>query len=129
MSVGDFADFAGTVGPIAGAIAALAPQGKVLTFLKPFITNNRWARSAAVALGSAGGKGVEEASELLLGNQKQEADEIAKDLAIEGVIGGLSQGIFEVAGAGFVGMLGRKADAVDISIVRAIAQGADPKEE
>ena len=128
MSIGDFADFAGTVGPIAGAIAALAPQGKVLTFLKPFITNNRWARSAAVALGSAGGKGVEEASELLLGNQKQEADEIAKDLAIEGVIGGLSQGIFEVAGAGFVGMLGRKADAVDVSIVRAIAQGADPKE-
>ena len=26
----DFADFAGTVGPIAGAIAALSPQGRVV---------------------------------------------------------------------------------------------------
>jgi len=128
MSIGDFADFAGTIGPIAGAIAALTPQGRAFKFLKPFFKNDRLVRSAAVALGSAGGKGVEEASELLLGTQKQEADEIAKDLAIEGVIGGLSQGIFEVAGAGFVGMLGRKADAGDIDIIRAIAQGADPKE-
>ena len=37
MSTGDFADFAGTIGPVAGAIAALAPQGRVLKFLKPFM--------------------------------------------------------------------------------------------
>ena len=128
MSAADFADFAGTIGPVAGAIAALAPQGKVLKFLKPFITNDRWARSSAVAIGSAGGKGVEEAGELLLGVQEQKAGEIASDLAVEGVIGGLSQGLFEVAGAGLVAMLGRKAPAGDIDIARSIAQGADPNE-
>ena len=128
MSTGDFADFAGTIGPVAGAIAALAPQGKVLKFLKPFMVNDRLVRSSAVAIGSAGGKGVEEAGELLLGVQEQKAGEIASDLAIEGVIGGLSQGLFEVAGAGLVAMLGRKAPAGDIDIARSIAQGADPNE-
>ena len=128
MSTGDFADFAGTIGPIAGAIAALAPQGRVLKFLKPFMVNDRLVRSSAVAIGSAGGKGVEEAGELLLGVQEQKAGEIASDLAIEGVIGGLSQGLFEVAGAGLVAMLGRKAPAGDIDIARSIAQGADPNE-
>ena len=128
MSTGDFADFAGTIGPVAGAIAALAPQGKVLKFLKPFMVNDRLVRSSAVAIGSAGGKGVEEAGELLLGVQEQKAGEIASDLAVEGVIGGLSQGLFEVAGAGLVAMLGRKAPAGDIDIARSIAQGADPNE-
>ena len=128
MSTGDFADFAGTIGPVAGAIAALAPQGRVLKFLKPFMVNDRLVRSGAVAIGSAGGKGVEEAGELLLGVQEQKAGEIASDLAVEGVIGGLSQGLFEVAGAGLVAMLGRKAPAGDIDIARAIAQGSDPNE-
>ena len=128
MSAADFADFAGTIGPVAGAIAALAPQGKVLKFLKPLITNDRRARSSAVAIGSDGGTGVEEAGELLLGVQEQKAGEIASDLAVEGVIGGLSQGLFEVAGAGLVAMLGRKAPAGDIDIARSIAQGADPNE-
>ncbi len=128
MSTGDFADFAGTIGPVAGAIAALAPQGRVLKFLKPFMVNDRLVRSSAVAIGSAGGKGVEEAGELLLGVQEQKAGEIASDLAVEGVIGGLSQGLFEVAGAGLVAMLGRKAPAGDIDIARSIAQGADPNE-
>jgi len=64
----------------------------------------------------------------LLGVQEQKAGEIASDLAVEGVIGGLSQGLFEVAGAGLVAMLGRKAPAGDIDIARSIAQGADPNE-
>tara|TARA_R110000796_G_scaffold47959_2_gene114934 strand:- start:4645 stop:7701 length:3057 start_codon:yes stop_codon:yes gene_type:complete len=129
MSAGDFADFAGTVGPVAGAIVALSPGGKLLKALKPFLVNDRLTRASAVAIGSAGGKGVEEASELLLGVQEQQASEIAKDLAIEGVIGGVSQGIFEVGGVAFQAMLGKKPSAIgDISIARAIAQGADPNE-
>tara|TARA_R110001632_G_scaffold34157_1_gene87253 strand:+ start:1944 stop:5036 length:3093 start_codon:yes stop_codon:yes gene_type:complete len=128
FSIYDFADFAGTVGPIAGAIAAISPQGKLLKAIKPFLRNQRLTNSAAVAIGSAGGKGVEEAGELLLGTQEQEASEIAKDLAYEGVIGGVSQGVFEVAGAGLYAMLGRKAATKDVDIARAIASGADPND-
>ena len=124
----DFADFAGTVGPIAGAIAALSPQGRVLKALTPVLKNRRLVNIAATAAGSAGGKGVEEAFELVKGTQEQDAAEIAKELAVEGAIGGVSQGIFEVGGAAFHAMLGRKAPIMDVDIARAIASGADPAE-
>ena len=124
----DFADFAGTVGPIAGAIAALSPQGRALKMLTPILKNRRATNIAATALGSAGGKGVEEAAELVKGTQEQDAAEIAKELAVEGVIGGVSQGVFEVGGAAFHAMLGRKAPIMDVDIARAIASGADPAE-
>ena len=124
----DFADFAGTVGPIAGAIAALSPQGRALKVLTPILKNRRLVNVAATALGSAGGKGVEEAAELIKGTQEQDAAEIAGELAVEGLIGGVSQGIFEVGGAAFHAMLGRKAPIVDVDIARAIASGADPAE-
>jgi hypothetical protein len=124
----DFADFAGTVGPIAGAIAALSPQGRALKMLTPILKNRRATNIAATAIGSAGGKGVEEAAELVKGTQEQDAAEIAKELAVEGVIGGVSQGVFEVGGAAFHAMLGRKAPIMDVDIARAIASGADPAE-
>jgi hypothetical protein len=128
MSVGDFADFAGVVGPIAGAIAALNPYTRALAKFKPLLRENRLARVASTALGSAGGKGAEEGFELLKGTQAQEADEIAGELLEEAFIGGLSQGIFEVGGAGLYALLGRKAPIADVNIARAIAQGADPEE-
>jgi len=124
----DFADFAGTVGPIAGAIAALSPQGRALKALTPILKNRRLVNVTATALGSAGGKGVEEAAELIKGTQEQDAAEIARELLEEGVIGGVSQGIFEVGGAAFHAMLGKKAPTLDIDIARAIASGADPAE-
>jgi len=128
FSSGDFADLAGVVGPIAGAVAALSPHGRVLKVLKNFFKNDRIARTAASALGTAGGKGVEEAGELALGLQQQSAGEVAEDLAFEALIGGVSQGLFEGGGAALHAMLGKKAPIIDIDISRAIAQGADPEE-
>ena len=87
MSIADFADFAGTVGPIAGAIAALNPYGKVISKLKPLLKNDRVVRTAATALGSAGGKGAEEGFELLNNTQLQDSSEIASELLEEGTIG------------------------------------------
>jgi hypothetical protein len=128
FSKGDFADLAGIVGPIAGAVAALSPHGKALRLLKNVFKNDRISRTVASALGTAGGKGVEEAGELAVGLQRQSAGEVAEDLAYEAAIGGLSQGLFEVGGAALHGLLGRKAPIIDVDISRAIAQGADPAE-
>ena len=125
---GDFADLAGIVGPIAGAVAALSPHGKALRLLKNVFKNDRISRTVASALGTAGGKGVEEAGELAFDLQRQSAGEVAEDLAYEAAIGGLSQGLFEVGGAALHGLLGRKANIIDVDISRAIAQGADPSE-
>jgi hypothetical protein len=125
---GDFADLAGIVGPIAGAVAALSPHGKALRLLKNVFKNDRISRTVASALGTAGGKGVEEAGELAFDLQRQSAGEVAEDLAYEAAIGGLSQGLFEAGGAALHGLLGRKAPIIDVDISRAIAQGADPAE-
>ena len=128
LAKGDFADLAGIVGPIAGAVAALSPHGKALRLLKNVFKNDRISRTVASALGTAGGKGVEEAGELAFDLQRQSASEVAEDLAYEAAIGGISQGLFEVGGAALHGLLGRKAPIIDIDISRAIAQGADPSE-
>ena len=128
ISIADFADFAGTVGPIVGAIAALNPYGRTIKQLKPILKNDRLVRIGATALGSAGGKAAEEAFEIINATQMQDASEISKELLQEGIIGGASQGIFEVGGKALSALLGRKAPIVDIDIARAIAQGADPDE-
>ena len=128
LSKGDFADLAGIVGPIAGAVAALSPHGKALRLLKNVFKHDGVSRTVASALGTAGGKGVEEAGELAVGLQRQSAGEVAEDLAYEAAIGGISQGLFEVGGAALHGLLGRKAPIIDVDISRAIAQGADPSE-
>ena len=131
FSTGDFADLAGVVGPIAGAVAALSPHGRLLRTLKNFFKNDekgRISRTVASALGTAAGKGVEEAGELAVGLQRQSAGEVAEDLAFEALIGGVSQGLFEGGGAALHALLGRKAPIIDVDISRAIAQGADPEE-
>jgi len=78
FSMRDFSDFAGvlpeTVGSIAGAIA-----GGGLTFGVGSI--------AGAGAGAAAGQAIEESIESLLGVQTQNLSEVAKDVAIEGLIG------------------------------------------
>jgi len=78
FSLRDFSDFAGvlpeTVGSIAGAIA-----GGGLTFGIGSI--------AGAGAGAAAGQAIEESIESLLGVQTQSLGDVAKDVAIEGLIG------------------------------------------
>ena len=126
FSFADFADFGGVVGPLAGAVAALSPHGKLLKLMKNFLGNDRLARSAATALGSAGGQAGEELYETSQRLQQQTIGQQLGEVGVEGILGGVSQGLFEAGGSALHAMLGRKAPIVDINIARAIAQGADP---
>ena len=128
FSFADFADFGGTLGPLAGAIAALSPHGRLLKTLQPFLKSDRLTRSAAAAIGSGGGQLGEEAIETVRGLQKQTIGEVGGEALTEAAIGGIGQGIFEGGGAALHALLGRKAPIVDIDISRSIAQGADPAE-
>jgi len=126
FSFADFADFGGVVGPLAGAVAALSPHGRLLKLMKNFLGNDRLARSAATALGSAGGQAGEELYETSQRLQQQTIGQQLGEVGVEGILGGVSQGLFEAGGSALHAMLGRKAPIVDINIARAIAQGADP---
>ena len=126
FSFADFADFGGVVGPLAGAVAALSPHGKLLKLMKNFLGNDRLARSAATALGSAGGQAGEELYETSQRLQQQTIGQQLGEVGVEGILGGVSQGLFEAGGSALHAMLGRKAPIADINIARAIAQGADP---
>ena len=126
FSFADFADFGGVVGPLAGAVAALSPHGKLLKLMKNFLGNDRLARSAATALGTAGGQAGEELYETSQRLQQQTIGQQLGEVGKEGALGGLSQGLFEAGGSALHAMLGRKAPIADINIARAIAQGADP---
>jgi len=128
FSFADFADFGGTLGPLAGAIAALSPHGRLLKTLQPFLKSDRITRSAAAAIGSGGGQLGEEAIETVRGLQKQTIGEVGGEALIEAGIGGIGQGLFEGGGAALHALLGRKGAIADIDISRAIAQGADPAE-
>lgn len=128
FSFADFADFGGTLGPLAGAIAALSPHGRLLKTLQPFLKSDRIRRSAAAAIGSGGGQLGEEALETVRGLQKQTIGEVGGEALTEAAIGGIGQGLFEGGGAALHALLGRKAPIVDIDISRSIAQGADPAE-
>ena len=128
FSFADFADFGGTLGPLAGAIAALSPHGRLLKTLQPFLKSDRLTRSAAAAIGSGGGQLGEEAIETVRGLQKQTIGEVGGEALTEAAIGGIGQGLFEGGGAALHALLGRKAPIVDIDISRSIAQGADPAE-
>lgn len=128
FSFADFADFGGTVGPLAGAIVALSPHGRLLKFMQPFIRSKRLANTAAAAIGTGGGQLGEEVFETVQGLQRESAGEVIGEVLKETAIGGLSQGLFEGGGAALHALLGRKAPVGDIDIARAIAQGADPAE-
>tara|TARA_R110000803_G_scaffold34965_1_gene75977 strand:- start:158 stop:3265 length:3108 start_codon:yes stop_codon:yes gene_type:complete len=128
FSFSDFADFGGVVGPLAGAIVALTPHGKLLKAMKPFLGSGRIARTAAATIGTAGGQAGEELFETVKGLQQQSLGEVAGEVLVEGAVGGISQGLFEGAGAALHALLGRNASITDVNIARAIASGADPAE-
>jgi hypothetical protein len=128
FSFSDFADFGGTIGPLAGAIAALSPHGRLLKTLQPFLKSDRITRSAAAAIGAGGGQLGEEALETVRGLQKQTIGEVGGEVFTEAAIGGIGQGLFEGGGAALHALLGRKGAIADIDISRAIASGADPAE-
>ena len=128
FSFSDFADFGGTVGPLAGAIAALSPHGRLLKTLQPFLKSDRVSRAAAAAIGTGGGQLGEEALETVRGLQKQTIGEVGGEVFTEAAIGGIGQGLFEGGGAALHAFLGRKAPIEDLNIARSIASGADPAE-
>ena len=87
----DFSDLAGVGTTVAGGVT-----GAVLGTL----VGGPVGGIIGAGLGGAGGKSVEEATEALQGVQAQEAEEIAKDIAVEGLISAAGEGIF--AGLGKV---------------------------
>ena len=74
----------GVTGAVAGSIVG-GPIGGII----------------GAGLGGAGGKSVEEATEALQGVQAQEGSEIAKDIAVEGLISAAGEGIFAGLGKAF----------------------------
>jgi len=128
FSFADFADFGGTLGPLAGAIAAMSPHGRLYKALQPFLKGKRLTNIAAAAIGTGGGQLGEEVFETVQGLQKESIGEVAGEVLKEAAVGGIGQGIFEGGGAALHAYLGRKAPIADINIARAIASGADPAE-
>lgn len=108
-SAGDYADFAGAVGPIAGAIAALSPQFRIASLATKIFRSPRLANSVAVGLGSAAGKGAEEALDIVQGFEDKDANETADLLRNEFLIGSIGQGVFELGGKALGAFFGRKA--------------------
>ena len=108
FSFSDFADFGGTVGPLAGALVALSPHGRLMKFMQPFFKSQRLPRVAAAAIGTGGGQLGEEVFETVQGLQRESVGEVAGDVLMEAGIGGLSQGLFEGGGAALHALLGRK---------------------
>ena len=113
-SAGDYADFAGAVGPIAGAIAALSPQFRVASLATKLFRSPRLANSIAVGLGSAAGKGAEEALDIVQGFEDKDANETTDLLRNEFLIGSIGQGVFELGGKALGAFFGRKAPSENI---------------
>ena len=112
FTAGDFADMSGVAGPVIGAITILSPQAKALQFASnafKFFGGQRRLRTLLAGLGTAGGKGAEEAYEAATGLQDQNSREIAELLAFEAALGAGAQGATEILGAGYGLLLGRNA--------------------
>ena len=108
-SAGDYADFAGAVGPVFGAIAALTPQFKVLKGLSYLFKTPMLRNAIASGVGAAGGKGAEEALDNMQGFYDKDAGELADLLKFEAGVGFAGQGLGEFVGKAFGAVLGRKA--------------------
>lgn len=122
-SAGDYADFAGAVGPIAGAIAALSPQFRIASLATKIFRSPRLANSIAVGLGSAAGKGAEEALDIVQGFEDKEANETADLLRNEFLIGSIGQGVFELGGKALGAFFGRKAPSENVRDFYIAAKG------
>jgi len=108
-SAGDYADFAGAVGPVFGAIAALTPQFKILKGLSYLFKTPMLRNAIASGVGAAGGKGAEEALDNMQGFYDKDAGELADLLKFEAGVGFAGQGLGEFVGKAFGAVLGRKA--------------------
>jgi len=108
-SAGDYADFAGAIGPIFGAIAALTPQGRVIKGLSSFFKTPMLRNAIASGLGAAGGKGAEEALDEFQEFREKDVGETADLLKFEFGVGFAGQGLGEFVGKAFGAVLGRKA--------------------
>ena len=108
-SAGDYADFAGAVGPVFGAIAALTPQFKVLKGLSYLFKTPMLRNAIASGVGSAAGKGAEEALDNIQGFYDKDAGELGDLLKFEAGVGFAGQGLGEFVGKAFGAVLGRKA--------------------
>jgi hypothetical protein len=126
---GDLSDFAGIVGPVAGALFALTPQSKFLTGLRKFTRyiggSDRLDRIIAAGLGTAAGKGVEEAADAIQGFQLQNREEIKDLLVKEFALGAGGQGIGEAFGLGYSVLLGKKMPFDNLRFYRNSTQGHD----
>ena len=126
FSAGDFADMSGVAGPVIGAITILSPQAKALQFASnafKFFGGQRRLRTLLAGLGTAGGKGAEEAYEAAAGLQDQNAKEIAELLAFEAALGAGAQGATEILGAGYGLLLGRNAPIDNVRFNEQALQG------
>jgi hypothetical protein len=108
-SAGDYADFAGAIGPVFGAIAALTPQFKVLKGLSYLFKTPMLRNAIASGVGSAAGKGAEEALDNIQGFYDKDAGELGDLLKFEAGVGFAGQGLGEFVGKAFGAVLGRKA--------------------
>lgn len=113
-SAGDYADFAGAVGPIAGAIAALSPQGRLLKGIQYLFKAPTVSRSIASGIGAAGGKAAEESVDVLQGFQDKDAGELADLLKTEFAIGVTGQGLGELGAKALGAFFGRKAPVEEV---------------
>jgi len=108
-SAGDWADFSGAVGPIAGSILALNPYFKVAKGLQFLFKSPMLSRVIGTGLGGATGKGAEEALDAAQGFRDKDANETADLLRTEFAIGAVGQGIGEFGSKAFGAFFGRKA--------------------
>ena len=122
----DIADFSGIVGPVAGALSALTPGGRIIRFLNRF-SGERFARTAAAAIGSGAGEAGEEAVEAALGTSQESFGDIALNVAGEAGLGATGQFVGEAVGAGYKSLLGINAPAETVDLLRAPLKGfVDP---
>ena len=124
LKTGDLADFAGIAGPIAGAIAVMSPQLRIIKGLTAaFGGRNRIARMVAAGVGSSTGKAAEEALDYQEGFQLQERDELKDLFGGEFLFGSVGQGVGELIGMGFKLFLGKSAPVEDLRLNRQMAKG------
>ena len=125
FSSGDFLDFAGVVGPVFGAVAALSPHLRGVSLLKKLLRNDRFSRMVAAGIGTAGGKGAEEALEVQQGFQLQSDKEVQDLMENEFLYGFFGQGIGEAIGTGFAAFFGKKAPIENVRDAYVVSKGYD----
>jgi len=130
---GDFADFAGIVGPIVGSVAgSIFTRGKLkpqFPGLKHISLGQLGIISIGTGTGAALGKSAEEATEYVAGLQKNTPGELAELFATEAAIGAGGEALFGLAGKAIKYTFGQKAlsrqalGAEDLKQAAAITRG------